>query len=77
METEIVKTFLVDVKITKATPGILEGTTNYEEILKKIKTGIAEAVAICAGVINSYQVGKILEVTKKDEEKDWKILRKD
>jgi len=65
---EIIKTFLVDVKICKSTPGALEGTTNYEEVLKKIRTGISEAVAICAGVVNSYQDGKILEVKK--EKKD-------
>ncbi len=73
MESEIVKTFLVNVKIIKATDGVLEGDVNYEEILKKIKTGITEAVSICAGVINSYQIGEIVE--KKREKRDWEILR--
>jgi len=67
MESEVIKTFLVKVKIQSATDGALEGTVNYEEVLKKIKTGISEAVAICAGVINSYQVGEILEVKKEKE----------
>ncbi len=70
MENEVIRTFLVDVKITKATSGALEGDTNYEEILKKIKTGISEAVAICAGVINSYQVGEILEMKEEEQKKE-------
>lgn len=72
MENEIVKTFLVKVKIASATDGALEGTVNYEELLKKIKTGISLSVAICAGVMNSYQVGEILEMKKeKEKEEDY------
>ena len=70
MEQYAHKTFIVHVKICKSTSGNMEGSVDYEEVLRKIKTGIAESVAICAGVINSYLIGEILDV--KDEKKDEK-----
>lgn len=72
MEQENHKTFSVHVKICKSTPGRMESTQNYEDLLEKIRTGITEAVGVCAGTINSYQVGEISETepVKNNEEEN-------
>jgi len=71
MEQYAHKTFIVHVKICKSTSGNMEGATDYEEILKKIKIGIAGAVNVCAGAINSYLIGEILDEKEKEKEEKY------
>ena len=62
MSGEANKTFYVAVRIAKDGEGDLKDDLNYEQIIKKIKNNISEAVGITMGVINSYQLGDVEEV---------------
>ena len=53
MADEIYRTFYVTVKITKTVPGFLIGDTKYDEIVRKIKNNISDAVNISNGVITA------------------------
>ena len=52
----------VAVRIAKDGEGDLKDDLNFEQIIKKIKNNISEAVGITMGVINSYQLGDVEEV---------------
>lgn len=61
MGNKIQKTFCVSVKFSKETPGNLVDDIGFDQLIKKIKNNISEAVGCTQGVINSYQVGEVEE----------------
>ena len=61
-------TFVVTVKVTKSVPGELDGDVNYDQLVKKLKINIEEAVCIQKGSLNSYLMGKVSTTNDEEEE---------